>query len=72
MSLHRFAGYFFALSACSTIAFASCLMDKAAPPDATLASGPVLSIVPAFNKHHARVPPRRQATLKAVLVARAD
>ena len=34
MSLRRFAGYFMALTALATVAFASCLMGQASPEEA--------------------------------------
>lgn len=73
MSLGRFVGYFVALSACSTIAFASCLMGKTAPQmPASLAETPGVSVVPDQSRHHTGGRLHRQVTLKTVLVARAD
>ena len=39
MSLRRFAGYFLALSAAATVAFASCLMGQAALPETATRGG---------------------------------
>lgn len=74
MSLRRFVGYFFALSVCSTIAFASCIMEHAAPEDSTasFADGPIISLVPVLKKRPAPALLHRPAAPKAVLVARAD
>lgn len=49
MSLRRFAGYFFALSACSTLAFASSTVGQTLPPQ----SEPAYSAAP-FASHHRR------------------
>lgn len=68
MSIRLFAGYFFVLSTCSTIAFASCLMGRPAPQQ-TVESPVIQRPLPTQGKralplfqHH---PPAPKATLVA-------
>ncbi len=60
MSLRRFVGYFFALSVCSTIAFASCIMGntpRRRMPLRPSRTAPVISLVPVLKKRPARCTP---------------